>query len=115
MYDGAHACATGATSTSWYTGYSGTQGCSSCTCAVSAAASCAAMKINIGSDYTCSPPNGTTIATISAGGQKACFNQTYEPGVEFVGTPTPPVCQGSSSPTPGTLSPTGLKTLCCLP
>jgi hypothetical protein len=111
MYDGAHACPTGATSTAWYTGYSGTQGCTGCSCSVSTAASCAAMKINIGSDYTCSPP----VATISAGGQKVCFNQTYEPGVEFVGTPTPPVCQGSSSPTAGTLTPTGLKTLCCLP
>jgi hypothetical protein len=111
MYDGAHACPTGATSTAWYTGYSGTQGCSGCSCSVSAAASCAAMRINVGSDYTCAPPVGM----ISAGGQKVCFNQTYEPGVELVGTPTPPVCQGSSSPTAGTLTPTGLKTLCCLP
>ena len=115
MFDGAHACPTGATSTAWYTGYSGTQTCSACSCSQTAAASCAAMMINIGSDYSCHPPASPIIATITAGGQRACFSQTYEPGVEFVGTPTPPTCQGTSSPGPGTLSPTGLKTLCCLP
>ena len=61
MYDGAHACPTGATSTAWYTGYTGTQGCTGCSCSVSTAASCAAMKINIGSDSGLSPGNSLIV------------------------------------------------------
>jgi hypothetical protein len=113
LYDGARTCAAGQTADAWYTSYSGTGNCSACSCTQTAAASCSAMRINIGSDWTCGP---VPVAMITAGGQRACFpnNGIYEPGVEFVGTPTPPTCQATSTPGQGTLMQTGQKTLCCL-
>ena len=70
------------------------------------------MTISVGSDYTCEPP----VATLTATNRRACFPAgVYEPGVQFMGTPTRPTCQGSSAAAAGTLAGTGSKTLCCLP
>jgi hypothetical protein len=72
------------------------------------------MRINVGTDYTCAP---NVTATLSSG-QRFCYpNNTsvYSPGVIFTGTPTQPTSCPASSTVSGSLTPTGPKTVCCLP
>jgi hypothetical protein len=105
-------CGPGQILDAWYTGYQGTQTCGPCGCAQTAAASCNAVTITIGSDRQCSP----AVAILTSSNRRACFlNSVKEPAVQFMGPPTRPTCQGTSAPGTGTLVGTGQKTVCCVP
>jgi hypothetical protein len=107
IFDGAHVCPTGTQEGDWYTGFTGTETCGACTCGNPAGASCDSMRLTIGSDFTC---NGS--GTLSSGGRMCFPNGIYQPGLQFVGTPSPGSCPPQSAPG-GNLAPTGRKTLCC--
>jgi hypothetical protein len=111
MWEGLHTCQAGSTTTYWYTGASDTRTCGACTCGGPTGQSCSGMRVQVGTDYTCSPNITATIAS----GARYCYpgNGVYSPGIVFTGTPTQPTCSGSA-PTMGTLTPTGQRTLCCL-
>jgi hypothetical protein len=70
------------------------------------------MRVNVGTDYTCSP---NVTASLSSGG-RFCYagNGVYSPGVVFTGSPTQPTSCPATSSTSGGLSPTGIKTTCCM-
>ncbi len=108
LFDGAKSsCPGGAAPIPWYTGSSGSTGCSACSCGTPAGASCDNVSLTVGSDYGCSG-----FGTIASGGSQCFTSGIYEPGVQFSGTPTPPVC-GAQSAYTGSLAPSGPKTLCC--
>ena len=109
LYDGAHTCAAGSSQSPWNTGYSGSQTCGPCTCGSQTGANCDNVVLTNGSDYTCSG-----YGTATAAGGRLCFpgGGIYEPGVQFSGTPTAGSCQPMSAAT-GSITMTGLKTLCC--
>ncbi len=111
MWEGVHTCQVGTTMTYWNTGFTDTRTCGACTCGAATGQSCAGMRIQVGTDYTCSPQ---VTATLSSG-QRYCYsgNGVYSPGIVFTGTATQPTCPGSTT-TGGTLTPTGQKTLCCM-
>jgi hypothetical protein len=110
IFDGAHTCPMGTQEGDWYTGYSGAQSCGACSCGPSSGASCANVSLSIGSDFVCGSQNGTV-----GSGSRVCLpNGAYQPGVNFVGTPTPGTCPAQSV-VGGSLTPTGRKTVCCLP
>jgi hypothetical protein len=108
MFDGNATCPTGTTMSAWFTGYSGSQTCGACACGAPGGASCANVRLSVGSDYTCSG-----FATINSGARQCFPNGVYQPGVALVGAPTPGSCQASAPTTTNTLSATGRKTICC--
>jgi hypothetical protein len=99
----------GSSQSPWNTGYSGSQTCGPCTCGSQTGANCDNVVLTNGSDYTCSG-----YGTATAAGGRLCFptGGIYEPGVQFSGAPAAGSCQPMSAAT-GTLTMTGLKTLCC--
>jgi hypothetical protein len=111
MWEGLHTCQAATTTTYWNTGFTDTRTCGACTCGAPTGQSCAGMRIQVGTDYTCSP---NVTATLSSG-QRYCYpgNGVYSPGLIFTGTATQPTCAGSAT-TGGLLTPTGQKTLCCM-
>jgi hypothetical protein len=111
MLDAVGTCPAGAAADTWYTGFSDGRTCALCTCTM-AGASCDSLVVQMGSDYSC----GVDYADIK-GGKATCATQSfgvYVPGYQIVGTPTPPTCTPTSSVT-GFLTPTGGRTVCCLP
>jgi hypothetical protein len=112
MFDGARACQTGTNATSWNTGATDTRTCGACTCGNPTGHGCGNMRINVGTDYTCSPQ---VTATLSSG-QRSCYtnNGVYSPGIVFTGAPTQPTGCPASATTAGVLTATGPKTVCCL-
>jgi hypothetical protein len=111
MFDSAHQCAVGAaTSTTWYTGANDDRVCSSCNCGAATGASCSGLTLNVGSDYSCS------MVTQTLGpGQRRCYSGAgvNSPGLVFSGAPTAATCAGSSTVS-GEITPTGMKTVCCM-
>ena len=74
-FDGAHTCPTGTQESDWYTGYTGSQSCGACACGTSTGASCANVRMTLGSDYTCSGA-----ATVNSGGRVCFMTATGAPG-----------------------------------
>ena len=112
LFDGTHSCPAGTSADAWYTGETDSRSCGACACGSPTGQGCAAMILNIGTDYSC----GTITAQIQSG-QRHCYtgNGVYSPGMIFSGSPTQPTSCPASAPVTGALSPTGSKTLCCLP
>jgi hypothetical protein len=107
LLDGALACPTGTKESDWYTSYSGAQSCGACTCGNPTGASCANVRMTVGSDYTC-----TGAATLTSASRSCFANGVYHPGVAFASSGTPGSCPAQSAVS-GALTPTGRKTLCC--
>jgi hypothetical protein len=95
-----------------YTGFSDLRTCGACAC-TAAGQSCDGVSVHFGSDYSCGVDYGTLTAS-----SKNCLpnnpNGIYVPGFYLKGAPTPPSCAPSSAVS-GALTPTGPRTLCCLP
>jgi hypothetical protein len=113
MFDGmAHTCQAGTSGATWYTGSTDARTCSACSCGSATGQSCSGMILDIGTDYSC----GTITAMVSSG-MRYCYtgNGVYTPGMIFSGTPTQPTSCPASSTLSGSLTPTGPKTVCCMP
>jgi hypothetical protein len=112
IFDGSHSCPAGTAADSWNTGYTDSRSCGTCTCGSPTGQSCSAVRLNVGTDYTCAPNVTATLASAS----RFCYagNGVYSPGIVFTGAPTQPTCPGMSQVS-GALTPTGPKTVCCLP
>jgi hypothetical protein len=112
LWEGVHTCQIGTSPSTYYTGYTDSRTCSSCSCGSPTGQGCSAMRVNVGTDYTCSP---NVTASLSSGG-RFCYagNGVYSPGVVFTGSPTQPTSCPATSSTSGGLSPTGIKTTCCM-
>jgi hypothetical protein len=112
MLDAVSQCPAGTNADTLYTGITDARTCSACSCST-AGATCDNIYVKMGSDYSCMNVDTGHIK----GGLATCATQqfgVYVPGYEIVGTPTPPSCAPSSTAS-GTLSPTGGRTVCCLP
>jgi hypothetical protein len=110
LLDTAAACPAGATADQLYTGFTDTRTCAACSC--TRTASCDNLYVKFGSDYSCGVDYGHI-----KGGMATCATQQfgiYVPGYEIVGTPAPPTCAPTSA-VAGALTPTGARTICCLP
>jgi len=111
MWEGLHTCQAGATTSYWNTGYTDTRTCGACTCGAATGQGCSAMRIQVGTDHTCSPQVTATLST----SQRYCYpnNGVYSPGLVFTGSPTQPTCPASATLS-GALTATGQRTLCCM-
>jgi hypothetical protein len=109
MFDGARPCPPDTSTSYWYTGASDGRTCSSCTCGTPTGASCSGLALSVGSDFSCS-----TVTQTVGPGQRKCYAGAgvNSPGLVFSGAPTTPTCAGSSTVS-GTITPTGMKTVCC--
>jgi hypothetical protein len=110
LLDGAGSCPAGAAADTLYTTFTDGRSCAACSCAKSA--SCDNLYVKFGSDYSCGVDYGHI-----KGGMATCATQTfgiYVPGYELVGTPNPPTCTPTSAVS-GVATPTGARTICCLP
>jgi hypothetical protein len=112
MFDGARVCQSGTSMSAWNTGATDTRMCGACSCGSPTGHGCSNMRINVGTDYTCSPQ---VTATVSSG-QRYCYssNGVYSPGIVFSGSPTQPTGCPASATASGSLTATGPKTVCCV-
>jgi hypothetical protein len=111
LLDAAGSCPAGAAADMLYTGFTDTRTCAACSCTKSGA-SCDNLYVKFGSDYSCGVDYGHI-----KGGMATCATQTfgiYVPGYQLVGTPVPPTCTPTSL-VGGALTPTGARTICCVP
>ncbi|MDB4982260.1 MAG: cell wall surface anchor family protein, partial [Myxococcales bacterium] len=111
MLDAVGTCPAGTNADALYTGFTDGRTCAACSCS-SSGASCNNVTVQMGSDYSC----GVDYADLH-GGQATCASQAngvYVPGYKIAGAPTPPTCTPASAAT-GALTPTGGRTVCCLP
>ena len=113
LLDDASACPAGTKATTVYAGIQDDRTCAACTCALQGA-SCDSLVVQMGSDYSC----GIDTADLH-GGARACTTTqptsgVYVPGYHLTGTPTNGTCKPVSA-LAGTLTPTGGRSLCCLP
>jgi hypothetical protein len=114
LFDGTHSCPAGTNADAWYTGVTDTRTCGACSCGAPTGQGCSGMRINVGTDYTCSP---NVTATLTSG-QRYCYTNAsgvYSPGIQFTGSPTQPTSCPASAQASGFLTQTGPKTVCCLP
>jgi hypothetical protein len=110
MFDGAHPCPANTAASYWYTGARDGRTCGACMCGAATGASCSGLALSVGSDFSCS------MVTQSVGpGQRKCYAGAgvNSPGLVFSGAPTTPTCVGSSTVSGG-ITPTGMKTVCCV-
>jgi hypothetical protein len=110
LLDAMGQCPAGAAADTLYTGLDDARTCTACSCAKQA--TCDNLYVKFGSDYSCGVDYGHI-----KGGMATCATQMYGiyvPGYQLVGTPAPPTCTPTSTVT-GTLTPTGARTVCCLP
>jgi hypothetical protein len=96
-----------------YAGLQDGRACGACTCDVQGA-SCDALVVQMGSDFGC----GIDTADIKGGARVCTTTQptsgVYVPGYHLAGTPTNGTCKPTSALT-GAVTPTGGRSLCCLP
>jgi hypothetical protein len=111
LLDAGGSCPAGAAADMLYTGFTDTRTCAACSC-TKTGASCDNLYVKVGSDYSCGVDYGHL-----KGGMASCVGQQYGiyvPGYELVGTPVPPTCTPTSA-VAGALTPTGARTICCMP
>jgi uncharacterized membrane protein YgcG len=114
LLDAAGTCPTGTTPPTadlLYTGIGDNRVCAACSCNA-ASTGCENVIVRMGSDYSC----GVNSAEVG-GNARTCnvpMFGVYTPGFQVLGAPAAPTCNAVSALS-GTLSPTGQRSLCCVP
>jgi hypothetical protein len=113
MLDDARACPAGTKTTTVYSSIQDDRACGPCACDLQGA-SCDSVVLQLGSDQQC----GLDTADVFGGSRTCTTTQPQTgvsaPGYHLAGTLTDGTCKPTSALT-GALTPTGARSLCCLP
>jgi len=105
-------CSPGKDADEWFQSYDDSRSCGACSC-TSSGASCAAVKVQLGSDYSCSVASGGNRGPLGSG-EKYCDGFPYSPPGFLVGSPSTATCDVKVTIT-GALTKTKPLSLCCEP